>query len=443
MGVAEVRHDQEKTRLFSRSLVQIMAPSKKRKRDEGEDGRISFKLSALPENQLGPVLGELSQPSSRYRTWWLKIRNLSPVGFPSVQPSANTPFQCYRLEPTEDDPVSKEFAAQSTLVVAETDDVEFSSNSGRVTDADCTYAQLKLIPSPDTRALTFRFPDSYLVAVHDKRTGKTFFRPAPLHILTRQVKRLKSIQPTPVTTTQRIEARNALGATFGTKKAQAAIRAHERNKIDIDAMKAVTGKLQSTIEGNTANLPTQGQFQLTLKSFSPNLLSEQAKATADDSRLIPPFNADAERPDDVYPIANIITDAEWNSISISAMLKAETDRDRTALLPYNRSAWIKQKVREAFGGRKPNKTNLYLPRSFASYAPGINLLYSHRKLLFAISAIFTFYNARRNVSDKAKLQERLSRIPATLVDGLLSRFTDSARGSTKYVVSLVTRARTY
>jgi len=35
--------------------------SKKRKRDdEGEDGRISFKLSALPENQPGPVLGEFT-----------------------------------------------------------------------------------------------------------------------------------------------------------------------------------------------------------------------------------------------------------------------------------------------------------------------------------------------------------------------------------------------
>jgi len=40
-----------------------MSPSasKKRKRDdEGEDGRISFKLSALPETQLGPVLGEFT-----------------------------------------------------------------------------------------------------------------------------------------------------------------------------------------------------------------------------------------------------------------------------------------------------------------------------------------------------------------------------------------------
>ena len=197
--------------------------------------------------------------------------------------------------------------------------------------------------------------------MHNKRTGKTFFRPAPLHILTRQVKRLKSIQPTSVTVPQRIEARNALGTTFGTKKAQAAIRARERNKIDVDAMKAVTGNLQSTIEGNTTNLPTQGQFQTrSLRMLPSDPLLEQAKSAADDSRLIPPFNADAERPDDIYPITNVITDAEWNSISISAMLKAENDRDRTALLPYNRSSWIKQKVQEVFAGRKPSKTELYL-----------------------------------------------------------------------------------
>ena len=106
--------------------------------------------------------------------------------------------------------------------------------------------------------------------------------------------------------------------------------------------------------------------------YSPRALTsdppiEQAKATADDSRLIPQFNADAERPDDVYPIKNIITDAEWNSISTSALLKAENDRDRMALLPSNRSTWIKQSVRDTFAGRKPSKTTLYLhPRSFFS-----------------------------------------------------------------------------
>ena len=113
------------------------------------------------------------------------------------------------------------------------------------------------------------------------------------------------------------------------------------------------------------------------------------------------------------------------------MLKAENDRDRAALLPYNRSTWIKQKVQEAFASRKPSKTNLYLIRSLYT-----NLELRHetcRKLLFAISSMFAFYNARRNVKDKEKLQERLGRVPATLLDGLLSKFTDSARGSTKYV----------
>jgi DNA-directed RNA polymerase I subunit RPA49 len=76
--------------------------------------------------------------------------------------------------------------------------------------------------------------------------------------LTLHVKRLQATEPTPFTVAQNIEARNALGATFGTKKAQAAIRARERNKIDVDAMKTVAGNLQSTIEGNTTNLPTQG-----------------------------------------------------------------------------------------------------------------------------------------------------------------------------------------
>jgi hypothetical protein len=60
--VVEVRYDQRNTRLLLGSLFPIMGPSasKKRKRDDEEDGRISFKLSALPENQLGPVLGEFT-----------------------------------------------------------------------------------------------------------------------------------------------------------------------------------------------------------------------------------------------------------------------------------------------------------------------------------------------------------------------------------------------
>lgn len=108
-------------------------------------------------------------------------------------------------------------------------------------------------------------------------------------------------------------------------------------------------------------------------------------------------------------------------------------------MPYNRSTWIKQKVQETFAGRKPSKTNLWLLPCSRFMNPELTREV-HRKLLFAISSMFAFYNTRRNVSDKVKLQERLSRIPATLLDGLFSKFTDSARGSTKSVISSVTNA---
>lgn len=133
------------------SKIQIMVPlaSKKRKRDdaeEDEDGRISFKLSALPQNQLGPVLGQFFLDIGG--GGW-KLRTLSLVGFPGVRPPANTPFQCYRLKTTEGDPATvdeKEFAEQSTFVAAGTDDVEFFSNSEAASNAGCTYVHPNQYP---------------------------------------------------------------------------------------------------------------------------------------------------------------------------------------------------------------------------------------------------------------------------------------------------------
>jgi DNA-directed RNA polymerase I subunit RPA49 len=99
-----------------------------------------------------------------------------------------------------------------------------------------------------------------LVGVHNKRTKTTTLRPAPLHILTRTVKALKHIQPGEVSELQRIQARAALGQAFGTKKAKAAIRARERNKVDVAAMEGVAGHLQERIEMSTGALPTNGEF---------------------------------------------------------------------------------------------------------------------------------------------------------------------------------------
>ena len=149
-----------------------------------------------------------------------------------------------------------QFAELPTLVAGETDTVDFfsSSETRRASvGSRCVFkwscSILHLIRS-----------SSYYVAVHNKRTKTTTIREAPLHILTHQVKALKSLKPTPVSTLQRLEARAALGESFGTKKAKRAIKAQERNKVDVSAMETVADHLQESIQRNTQALPSRGTF---------------------------------------------------------------------------------------------------------------------------------------------------------------------------------------
>ena len=102
----------------------------------------------------------------------------------------------------------------------------------------------------------------YYIALYKPSTGKVILQPAPLHIMDRQIKAFKDFQPRPPGETERLQARNALGATFGTKKAQAAIRAYERNKVDVSAMEHVAGALQDRIDEGTENLPSKGACSL-------------------------------------------------------------------------------------------------------------------------------------------------------------------------------------
>ncbi|OBZ74745.1 DNA-directed RNA polymerase I subunit RPA49 [Grifola frondosa] len=269
--------------------------SKKRKRGADDAHKINLHLSTQPAAQVGPVL----------------------ASFPALQPPPSTAFLCYhRPGQVKKDEV---FASQDTLLAGETDTVEFS-NEGQLSSTGC----------------------SYLVGVHDKRTNTTTFRPAPLHVLARQVKALKSLMPIEASNDERMALRNSLGEAFGTKKAKAAIRARERNRVDVDAMKAVAGHLQDTILENTDSLPTL----------------QQAKTSADSSRLVPPYNADAERPDDVYALHDIIPEAEFNAISIAAFKSADSNHERIALLPYKRSNWVNQHLHLLFSASKLKKTHV-------------------------------------------------------------------------------------
>ncbi|KIP06400.1 hypothetical protein PHLGIDRAFT_107028 [Phlebiopsis gigantea 11061_1 CR5-6] len=310
---------------------------KKRKRGVDEPEEITLRVSEYPE-KIGPVL----------------------VSFPALEPPKSTPFRLYSQTAS---------SSKDAIVAGETETVEFVSTAESQQTAGCTY----------------------LVGIYNKRTKTTTLRSAPLHILARNVKALKNIKPMEASVQERIKLRNTLGETFGTKKAKAAIRANERNKVDIDAMRGVAGHIQEDIQENTESLPTQ----------------EEAKLAADSSRLIPPYDNSATRPDDVYKLHDIIPDAEFNAISTSALKHMDSNKERVSSLPYTRSNWVNQHLSLLFSAPKTNKTEL--------------------KILMYISAMLAFRAASRVVGEKQVLQERLKGVPSIILDGLITRFTESSR----------------
>jgi DNA-directed RNA polymerase I subunit RPA49 len=103
---------------------------------------------------------------------------------------------------------------------------------------------------------------SYLLAIRDPQTSKIKILPAAKspYILTRTVKALKSITPADASALAYREARTALGETFGTKKAKAAIRAQERNRVDVGAMQGVMQHVIEGIDEKAEGLLTKGKL---------------------------------------------------------------------------------------------------------------------------------------------------------------------------------------
>ncbi|CAA7262088.1 unnamed protein product [Cyclocybe aegerita] len=337
--------------------------SKKRKRDESLEAR--FELAGSGSGRVGPVL----------------------VSFPALEPPSSTAFKCYaqkRAKTAKDAPDEDDM-----LVAGETPAVEFVSNeieSRKVAAAGCRY----------------------LLAVRSKKTNTISIFPSAKtpHILAHTVKALKSIPSSAAPSkVQYLEAKTALGETFGTKKQKASIRAQERNRIDVSAMEGVMSYVMDSIEKGAGNL----------------LTTEDTKEAADKNRLIPPFSATATDPADIYPLHNIIPEAEWKALSVSAFDVAETDKDKIALLAYRKSTWINDRLKALVNTEgKTKKRNL--------------------KILLYISAMLSFRQATfLKGLDRDNLYERLAAVPTIVVDSLLSRFAETARASSSYQATSTTK----
>ncbi|KAJ7631990.1 Rpa49 subunit specific to nuclear RNA polymerase I [Mycena polygramma] len=331
---------------------------KKRKREASPARGIAFKVSShsVAPNEVGPVL----------------------VSFPALDAPPSTAFRCYRKKiKTSADPNEE---AGLLTVAGETDAVEFESNdeeTRRVAGAGCRY----------------------VIAVHNKRTSELTMLPTTMspYILTHTVKALKSIEPAPApSAVEYFQARTALGETFGTKKAKAAIRARERNRVDVGAMEGVMDFVMAGIDKAAEGLMT----------------SEEAKEMADNNRPIPPFSLEATDPSDVYPLHGIIPEPEWKALPVSAFYEAGGPYERKQLLPFKGSDWVNARIELTM-----EQTDKDRKRSL--------------KILFYISSMMAFRRATDHKFTKEELPAKLPNVPGAVIDSLLARFTECPRGSTE------------
>ncbi len=147
---------------------------------------------------------------------------------------------------------------------------------------------------------------SYLVGLRSRASNTLTLRDAPVHFITRDVKRLKHINadvsgPSAEKTTQRAPS---LTRAFGTKKSLRAVRVRERNEVNVASMVGVLEHLNEGVEEKTGSLPSVGKLDCTAKHSRRShkeRTTDHAKEILDSSRLIPRFNQNADKPEDVYP----------------------------------------------------------------------------------------------------------------------------------------------
>ncbi len=150
--------------------------------------------------------------------------------------------------------------------------------------------------------------------------------------------------------------------------------------------------------------------------------------------MIPPHDAGAGSPHQVYALNDIVPVTELESISISPWKSAHSDKERESLLPFSRSRWINHHLRLVFSAPKPDKLDLCVSLCCMDMSGRLftGVLLSGlicRRTLIYISSMMAFKQASRNIKDRTALQERLKAVPTAVVDGLVSRFTESARDS--------------
>lgn len=268
---------------------------------------------------------------------------------------------------------------------------------------------------------------SYALALYDPSTSTVSLIDAPLHILSHIPKRLKSLasMSSRDPNTSNMQARTDLGLTFGTKKAQKAIKAAERNKVDAGAqdLQVLQDVMQQGLAEGLETLPASSQNVGGPSKAGGEADTSSAVVSAAQSAGRPVPDLTAARPEDVYQIfGSIILTKEYDAITVVPLLKLSTEEKEKgcAMLPYKRSTWVNDRVKEVIANRS------------GKYKEKERVL--KLKMLVWISALMALRSLKGGV-DPANA-DALFRLFGKLVEfeagqSLFERFTESVRATKK------------
>lgn len=218
-----------------------------------------------------------------------------------------------------------------------------------------------------------------------------------------------SVNPEPTTGTKRPAAdpaessktkrskyadqRKNLGASFGTRKAQKVQANRESNIIDTSNLGSVMDSLVESINEKAKTVPTR----------------ESVQAKQDEMRPVPKYHLEAENPQDIYRLEDIILPNELEAMKsqISSLKKTTDEASRKILLGYRNSTYLNNRLRRTFDvedGKKPDSTRL--------------------RVIYFASLLLSLYINRRQVGDREKLSAKLNNPPSVLLESLVGRFAD-------------------
>lgn len=321
--------------------------SKKRRREsEGKHSHSKKKSSSSSSEVESVSISKVHAPSQQ----------LAVASFGAVKVPADTEFQVYRNK-----------ASGSVLFHGDDETVEYEGEA-RGDQGQFVVA----LYDADNQSVEL-YPQAAFVDVNTAVKARKYAH----------VQEIKSRDVT------RMEQRNQLGESFGTRKARRAIQDLKNNQIDATALADIQSDLVSSVTVSTASLPSQ----------------EQVQAKLEEGRPIPPHNATAENVEDIYPLHGIVPAREWKAIRVDAIFAAEDAAARQELFPAGSSPYISKRLAQLTD-------------------PALHT--ERLQLLYYIGLLLATYTKRRAASHKNDLAELLLHPADALVRGIVDRFFVSA-----------------